>query len=194
MAMTFVLTKLEKIRPGFNACFIMRYLLEKAESAGEALSLLMELPVASNCNILLADRGGNMLVAECVPTFKRVREAEAFEGGSAVCAVNAFTSDETRPYDDSLGNDYNSGERYRVVMEACKNHMGEDPVEDAQRLLRGEWGFMCQYDNEPDFETVWSSVFDLSGLSIRRAEGDPRKKPFITDDRLRRVAGSSRAN
>lgn len=45
-------------------------------------------------------------------------------------------------------------------------------------------GFMCQYDNEPDFETVWSSIFDLDSLVIYRAEGDPRKNKFVTDSRL----------
>ena len=43
---------------------------------------------------------------------------------------------------------------------------------------------MCQYDNEPDFETVCSSIFDLKNLTIYRAEGDPRKKKFLTDSRL----------
>ena len=45
--MTFVLTDLKDIRPGFNSCFIVRYLLEKAGNTEEALSLLMELPAAS---------------------------------------------------------------------------------------------------------------------------------------------------
>ncbi len=38
--------------------------------------------------------------------------------------------------------------------------------------------------NDPNFETVWSSVFDLESLIIYRAEGDPRRKKFITDTRL----------
>lgn len=53
VAMTFVMTRLEKIKPGFNSCFIVRYLLEKADDTETAISLLMELPIASNCNILL---------------------------------------------------------------------------------------------------------------------------------------------
>lgn len=53
-----------------------------------------------------------------------------------------------------------------------------------KQLLKGGYGFMCQYDNEPDFETVWSSIFDLDSLVIYRAEGDPRKKKFVTDSRL----------
>ena len=58
IAMTFVMTNLDKIQAGFNSCFIVRYLLEKADTAQNAISLLMELPIASNCNILVADKVG----------------------------------------------------------------------------------------------------------------------------------------
>ena len=33
---------------------------------------------------------------------------------------------------------------------------------------------MCQYEKGLNFETIWSSVFDLDSLDIYRAEGDPR--------------------
>ncbi|MDO4942866.1 MAG: hypothetical protein Q4E73_08545, partial [Lachnospiraceae bacterium] len=62
--------------------------------------------------------------------------------------------------------------------------MNGNLIENTEKLLKGDYGFMCQYDNEPDFETVWSSIFDLESLKIYRAEGDPRKKKFITDSRL----------
>ena len=61
VAMTFVMTRLEKIKPGFN------YLLEKSSNTEMAISLLMDLPIASNCNILLADKNGKMVVVECTP-------------------------------------------------------------------------------------------------------------------------------
>ena len=41
VAMTFVMTDLEKIKAGFNSCFIVRYLLEKADNTEQAVSLLM---------------------------------------------------------------------------------------------------------------------------------------------------------
>lgn len=185
VAMTFVMTDLKKIRAGFNSCFIVRYLLEKANSTEQAISLLMDLPIASNCNILLADKGGRMAVAECTPSAKNIREAETFDNGRIVCTVNSFTSDEMKPYDDADGNDYDSHKRYRVVIDSFSSeHIREDYVETTKQLLRGDYGFMCQYDNEPDFETVWSSIFDLESLAIYRAEGDPRKKKFVTDSRL----------
>ncbi|MDE7313077.1 MAG: acyl-CoA--6-aminopenicillanic acid acyl-transferase [Eubacterium sp.] len=185
VAMTFVMTDLEKIRAGWNSCFIVRYLLEKADRTQQAVSMLCDLPVASNCNILLADKSGNMVVVECTPTMKKIREAEAFHNGRIVCTVNSFISDEMQPYDDANGNDYDSRKRYRVVMDSfASGQIREDYVDTTKQLLQGKYGFMCQYDHEPDFETVWSSVFDLGSLEIYRAEGDPRKKKFVRDSRL----------
>ena len=185
VCMTFVMTRLDQIRAGFNSCFIVRYLLEKADNTEQAVSLLMKLPVASNCNILLADQSGNMEVVECTSSMKKIRDAQSFDSGRIICTVNSFTSQEMKPYDDAKGNDYDSQKRYQVVMDSfASGRIREDYVETTRQLLRGDYGFMCQYDREPDFETVWSSVFDLESLIIYRAEGDPRKKSFVRDSRL----------
>ncbi len=184
VAMTFVMTKLEKIQAGFNSCFIVRYLLEKADSTEQAIALLSELPIASNCNILLADKSGRMVVVECTPSAKKIREAKKLDEDSIVCTVNSFISNKMKAYDDSNGNDYDSHKRYMVVMDSFTKYIKEDYIETTKQLLKGDYGFMCQYDNEPDFETVWSSIFDLKTLAIYRAEGDPRKKKFIVDNRL----------
>lgn len=185
VAMTFVMTDLKKIQPGFNSCFIVRYLLEKADNTKQAVSELWNLPIASNCNILLADQSGSMAVVECTPTLKKVREPEIFHGDSIVCAANCFASDEMKPYDDANGDDYEVHRRYKVVIDSFSSGaIKDDYIETTSRLLRGDYGFMCQYDDEPDFETVWSSIFDLKSLVIYRAEGDPRKKKFVRDNRL----------
>ena len=190
VAMTFVMTRLENIQAGFNSCFIVRYLLEKANSTENALSLLLKLPVASNCNILIADKSGEMIVVECTPYEKRIREAVRLDNSKIVCTVNSFTSDEMKQYDAARGDDYHSAKRYDTVMGNFSAHIKGDLIEATERLLKGEYGFMCQYD-EPDFETVWSSVFDLKNMMIYRAEGDPRKKKFIMDSRLQQYAYQS---
>lgn len=147
-----------------------------------------QLPIASNYNILIADKSGKMVVVECTPNIKKIREAKSVDDGYLVCTVNSFISDELKPYDFAKGDDYHSYTRYSVVMDNCiKNVKNADPVVETQKLLKGEYGFMCQYDDEPDFETVWSSIFDLSNLMIYRAEGDPRRKKFITDIRLHNI-------
>lgn len=188
VAMTFVLTELGKIKAGFNSCFTVRYLLEKANTTEQALNLLMQLPIASNYNILIADKRGKMVVVECTPNIKKIGEAKSVDDGYLVCTVNSFISDKLKPYDFAKGDDYHSYTRYSVVMDNCINNVkNNDPVVETQKLLKGEYGFMCQYDDEPDFETIWSSIFDLSNLMIYRAEGDPRRKKFITDKRLHNI-------
>lgn len=191
VAMTFVMTSLEKIQAGVNSCFAVRYLLEKADNVENAVSLLMELPISSNCNILVADKNGEMAVVECTPFTKRIREAVSMGDGRIVCAVNRFTSDEMRPYDAANGDDYNSDERYKVVIDSFPVQIKEDFVETTKQLLKGDYGFMCQYDCEPDFETIWSSIFDLKSLMIYRAEGDPRKNKFLNDGRLHHVVSGA---
>ncbi|MFQ6793185.1 MAG: C45 family autoproteolytic acyltransferase/hydrolase [Thomasclavelia sp.] len=184
VAMTFVLTDLKEIKPGFNSCFIVRYLLEKAKNTKQAYQLLKQLPVASNCNILLADKSGDMLVVECSPQMKKKRIATQIGNTKVVCCTNCFISDEMKSYDYARGNDYQAYQRYLTVMNNIDKLNNNKPIETTQRLLKGEYGFMCQYDDVADFETVWSSIFDLNSLMMYQSEGDPRVNNYIKDDRL----------
>ena len=164
--------------------FIVRYLLEKAYNTEHAINLLNELPIASNCNILLADKSGNMVVVECTPLLKQVRTPIETQYGKIICTVNNFTSENMKQYDYSDGNVYNSVERYNVVVNSLPKLLQGDVIGNTQKLLKGEYGFMGQYEKELCFETVWSSIFDLASLSIYRAEGSPMRKKFISDNRL----------
>lgn len=102
------------------------------------------------------------MVVECTPNIKKIGEAKSVDDGYLVCTVNSFISDKLKPYDFAKGDDYHSYTRYSVVMDNCINNVkNNDPVVETQKLLKGEYGFMCQYDDEPDFETIWSSIFDL---------------------------------
>lgn len=86
------------------------------------------------------------------------------------------THNRIREDDDANGNDYDSHKRYRTVLDSFSSKCIKDEyIEITKHLLKGDYGFMCQYDNEPDFETVWSSIFDLDSLVIYRAEGISRK-------------------
>lgn len=62
-------------------------LFKKANNTEQAISLLMDLPITSNCNILLADQGGRMVVVECSPSTKNIRGAEKMNHGKIIYAV-----------------------------------------------------------------------------------------------------------
>lgn len=185
VAMTFVGTKLENIKPGFNSVFIVRYLLEKATNTSMAKDLLMKLPIASNCNILLSDKSGNVCVVECTPNKKAIRNPILISNDlKVICTVNSFTSENMKRYEWDEENTYKSNERYNNVINAMKKYDNQNIIEYIIDILKGNFGFMCQYDKILNFETVWSSVFDLENLKIYRSEGNPRRKKFIEDFRL----------
>ncbi|MPN52270.1 hypothetical protein SDC9_199926 [bioreactor metagenome] len=45
-------------------------------------------------------------------------------------------------------------------------------------------GFICQYEKEMNFDTLWSALYDVSALKIYCAEGNPAKARFKEDTRL----------
>lgn len=185
VAMTFVLPKIAEIRPGLNSVFLVRYILENCENVREGIQALERLPIASSCNILLADRQGEMVVVECNPLQMNIRRAEKNRQGEPfIITVNHFTSEEMRAHDASDHNAYFSETRYQTAFEALKNPDGVDAIVHAQDILSGKRGFMCQYAKEMDFDTVWSSVFDINSLRVYRAEGNPARTMFIEDKRL----------
>ncbi|UTY32749.1 C45 family autoproteolytic acyltransferase/hydolase [Treponema putidum] len=201
-AMTFILPHLEEIRPGLNALFLIRFIraegliprrsasglliLEKCRTTEEAVTILKKLPVSSPANILLCDKNGNMAVAEVSSDTKKIRECNINPYGSKfIIAANHFTVEQMRRYYNSDGNIFRSQERYKTVFDAFQNKI-ESPVEFAMDVLRGRYGFICQYGKEENFKTAWSSVFNLSELSIYCAAGSPDKKRFTEDECLKK--------
>lgn len=188
VAMTFVSTALEHIKPGLNSVFIVRYLLEKAKTTHEAIKLLEQIPIASNCNILLADKSSNIVVVELSPKKINIRKSLInLQGNKYISTTNEFYSNEMQPL-EAKDNTFHSSLRYEVSTHAL-NLLNENnnPINYAQELLKGNFGFMCQYEKKDNFKTVWSSIFELDSLIIHRAEGNPRRNKYQEDLRLNRV-------
>ncbi len=184
-AMTFVVPNPDEIRPGLNSVFLVRYLLEKCRSTEEGMKALSQLPIASSCNILLADLSGDMCVMECTPFGNHRRTAiKNKQGEDFVITVNHFTSKGMQQYDRSNQDVYDSKTRYETVLNALqKPH--NDSIEYTQEILKGKHGFLCQYKKELNFDTIWSSVFDLSNRVLYRTEGNPSRSKFRKDLRLK---------
>ena len=77
-----------------------------------------------------------MVVVECTPDKKNIREAITLDNGSIVCTVNSFTSDEYASYDDSNGDDYDSAKRYKVVMNSFIDKITSNYLENTMSLLK----------------------------------------------------------
>ena len=184
VAMTFLVPK--KIVPGLSSVFLVRYLLEKCATTKEAINALQSLPIASPCNIILADKTSDMVVAECTTDEIFLRKPATDE--NFIVAANHFPSNEMKNYNASNWHNliYSSDTRYKTAYNALKKIDYSDGVEHAKDILSGKHGFMCQYDKKLNFDTIWSSVFDISNSKIYRAEGNPARTKFKEDTRFNR--------
>jgi predicted choloylglycine hydrolase len=184
-AMTYVLPKLDEIKPGINSVFLVRYILEKCKTVDEGIRVLRKLPIASSCNIILTDKDGKMVVAECNPRKINIRNHEKSKTGeSFIITVNHFTSKDMWKHDASDRNIFLSESRYQTVYNALMSLDCSDGIEYAKAILSGKYGFICQYDKQLNFDTIWSSVFDISNKRLYRAEGNPSKVRYKEDTRF----------
>lgn len=179
VAMTFVTPYLEQIRPGFNSVFIVRYLLEKCSSTSEAIEMVKKVPIASSCNILLCDKAGEMTILECTPDRINIRKPDLNEVDEPfVITVNNFIGIDMKKYVNINAEDYASEARYRTVKNALQHHT-DYPLNYTKKLLSGKCGFICQYEHQEQFKTVWSSIFDITGKKVFLAEGSPENTEYV---------------
>ncbi|MBO1273394.1 hypothetical protein J3L11_17295 [Shewanella sp. 4t3-1-2LB] len=176
IGMTYVWAK--KLNPGFNSMFLVRYILEKCATVAEGIDVIKNVPIGGAFHLFLADTNG-IMHAECCP------EKVLIHQGNFAFASNHFISDEMKEYEEPKDL-FHSYERYQTGT----SHQGSDvncsPVEFAKSILSGKKGFMCQYNKNLNFDTVWSSVFDVSNQIILRSEGNPLKSKYKEDIRLKK--------
>lgn len=165
-----------KARPGLNAGMLVRLCLETCTTVAQALTALGEVPVASAQTLILADRTGEVALAELAPQSMAV--ARPGEEGPFVRAVNRFSLPGMAPFQQRGVDDWRSAERWETLTGALTAGAGELTAANARALLAGKKGYLCQRDPAAGRGTVWSVVYDLTGEAIHRAEGCPDRVPF----------------
>lgn len=178
VGLTFVYPHIRK--PGLNAGMLVRYILEKCKYTNEAIEFLKKVPLASAQTITLADKNGNIAVVECNPEKIEVIEPER----SFVIATNNFVSKELKKYRNPDIDDLFSEKRYIETLATLKKYEGSYNIEMFKEILKGKYGFICQYDRKKGEDTVWSVLYDLKNKAIYRVEGNPSRKKFKSDTRM----------
>lgn len=174
VGMTYVWAK--ELNPGFSSMFFVRYILEKCATAEEGLEAIQNIPIGGAYHLLLADRN-EIVHAECSP------QKTVIKKGDFAVASNHFVSQKMKKYEEEKDL-YNSRARYKTAYDALSKGVDSHLVGYVTEILRGEYGFMCQYNRDGNFDTVWSSVFDISNQKVFRAEGNPLRKKYREDTRL----------
>lgn len=181
IGLTFVYPKIKQA--GFNAGMLVRYLLEKCKTTKEVISKLKELPIASAQTLTIVDKTGDMAIIECNP--KNTEIIRPNEDGNFVATANNFNSLKMKEYRNIGIDDWNSDERYKVAYSSLKEHKNKYSLELAKFILAGKFGFMCQYNRKANADTVWSVIYDLKNCKIYRVEGNPSRKQFKEDTRMK---------
>lgn len=177
VGLNFLITKNYKV--GINSGFLIRAILEKCGNTQDAINFIKNVPLCSTQNIILADKNGNLAVVECSPNKVVVRQSKDY-----IVSTNHFVSTEMEKETVKIEeNWYLTNDRYETCNASLKE-VNKD-IEFAKKLASGEKGFVCQYPKKLNFETLWSSIYELTELKIFRAEGNPSKTKFKEDTRLK---------
>ena len=170
-------------KPGFNAGMIVRYLLEKCKNVSEAVSCLYQLPIASAQTLTLADAMGTITVIEC--NAEQIKVEKTLNNNlSFVCATNTFHFPEMIGYNNDKIDNWFAEERYQTLYSAFNRKNGGFNLPFAEKLLSGDYGFLCQYDRSTGKDTVWSVIYDMKRHKIYRSEGNPGRHKFKEDTRF----------
>ena len=170
-------------KPGFNAGMIVRYLLEKCRNVSEAVSCLYQLPIASAQTLTLADTMGAIAVIEC--NAEQIKIEKTLNSNIAfVCATNTFHLPGMVGYNNDKIDNWFAEERYQTLYSAFSEKNGGFNFPFAEKLLSGDYGFLCQYDRSTGKDTVWSVIYDMKRHKIYRSEGNPRRHKFKEDIRF----------
>lgn len=170
-------------KPGFNAGMIVRYLLEKCKNVSEAVSCLYQLPIASAQTLTLADAMGTITVIEC--NAEQIKVEKTLNNNlSFVCATNTFHFPEMMGYNNDKIDNWFAEERYQTLYSAFNRKNGGFNLPFAEKLLSGDYGFLCQYDRSTGKDTVWSVIYDMKRHKIYRSEGNPGRHKFKEDTRF----------
>lgn len=179
VGLTFIYPKIVGV--GFNAGMLVRYLLEKCRTVDEVIASLNALPIASQQTLTVMDHFGNFAVIEC--NCCHVEVIKSTENDSFVVAANGFVSQKMTEYNSI--DDWHSSERYFVAYNALRENKNNFSFKLARDILSGKYGFMCQYERNKGADTVWSVIYDIKNKKIFRVEGNPSRKKFIEDTRMK---------
>ncbi|MDQ0232635.1 C45 family autoproteolytic acyltransferase/hydolase [Metabacillus malikii] len=167
----------EKVRPGVNFYFTVRYILEHCQNVKEAIEVLRHFHTSLSNNYLIADKSGEMAVVEIGPNHFNVRTPNANE--SYIVCTNHFKHQTSQP----IATWSKTTERNTNIVNEL-NSKEQLTEEQAKQIMSNSEGFVCLNLKKYNFGTLYSLVLNLNKLAIKRAEGAPNRTKYKDDNRL----------
>ena len=137
----------------------MRAVLEQCKTTEEAVSLIQEIPIASNPNFIITDRTGNAVLIEVYGSKKAIKKIEKDSCCQFLLSTNHYTLPEMRRF-NTTGIMENSVKRYALIEELLSSSE-QIKNEEIKMTLSREYpeGLCCHYYDQ-FFGTLRSMIFN----------------------------------
>ncbi|MFA9455139.1 C45 family autoproteolytic acyltransferase/hydrolase [Halalkalibacter sp. AB-rgal2] len=163
-------------KPGLNFYFACKQILEHCRNVEEGIGILKRFPSSVANNYLLADPSGKMAVVEVTPNTFQVRRPH----NNYIHCTNHHMG---VPVVESW-NWSKSIDRFQTLDRALAEHVNNMELSIAQTIMSETKGHVCLNLRDHQFGTLFSVVANLNTLEISRAEGQPNKAKYRTEQRL----------
>lgn len=174
------------VKPGVSFVLAVRSVLDKCSNVKQASRKIEDMHASACANFLLADKAGDMAVAEVSPDKVMIRRPD--DSGSFVVCTNHFVLPEMQQYEDlerRKVENWDTIPRYNTISDGLSRAGRKMNVTAAQRILSDHTGYVCSHQNKIKLGTLWSITAGLKTLDVFRAEGNPCRTKYKEDRRLK---------
>ncbi|MTI31993.1 C45 family autoproteolytic acyltransferase/hydolase [Xanthovirga aplysinae] len=169
-------------KPGISFSLLVRYVLEHCSTTDEAIKILLDTPICSTNNYLIADKSGNIAAVEVTPSHRWVRKP--IEGQNYIYTTNQFLSKEMKTFDLG-GNEWSKSRERTAGLDKLLKNKRILSLEMAKAILSNRSCHLCMELKSAQFGTLYSFISQLNDLEIQRAERKPTPNNYKEDLRLR---------
>lgn len=154
---------------------IVRALLDCCKNVDEALQTLNDFPIAWCTNIIISDPAGVSVLIEAAGEDRSMKRIEKGSSDQFLCATNHFTSPKLRGYTKSRRSE--SISRRQTIDSRIQDAVPRINKEMIKKLLAEPFpGGLCLHHYGDGLGTLWSSVFDVTGITVDVCFGAPSSK------------------
>lgn len=163
---------------GLRFWVVIRLLLDKCKTVDEAIELINELPISSYCNLIIADRNNNAVLAEISNSTKMYKRITPDTEGPYLCSTNHYTLDGMQGFVQNRMRQ--SMDRYNAI-ERVLGGAGKLDREELVGVLSRQYpeGLACHF-YEDVLGTLWSMLFDVTNVEADICFGSPELNKWYT--------------
>ncbi len=165
---------------GLDLWVAVRAVLDGCQSAGEAVDLLLSMPLCCFTNYIVMDREGSAALVEVAGARRTVRRIGPASEAQYLLSSIHYTSPELARFNGERAMEF-SAPLYKAAEAWLKAHAPRIGKETLRGILSKEWpdGCCCPFYQQ-GAGTLWSMIFDVTAGSVEVCFGAPTHNRWRT--------------